>query len=382
MPTAVQPRRRSSASSASAAAGKRCWTSASARSITGARMSAMLFGLPRQLRADLADPLPRNPEAIADLGQRVLPPVAPAVIADQDLRVAVARSRGENLDQFFFQRQLRHPRDPLGKLLDLLGHVGRVGRVLRPRQEPLGQLPGRAAPPRPPRACSGQIAGRRSGPARRRAGRPGRAAAAVNSSDSAGRGPAPRPAVPPLRRRRRRGDSNALSRSTRHRGPNARIDMISPIVWSPSGCGRSSKPSRTRQRRVRFSNRKAGQIGPLGGRGKWRCWNDLANVIGRDPIDHHLGQLHDHLRRQPLPDRLVQVAEFQVAHCPVFPRNSCGDRLHEELAERVRRHALPRDVDSDLCLGRDHRKGLETREVARSPIITRKRNKKRGWWKK
>ena len=99
MPTAVQPRRRNSASISSAAQGNRSSTSANARSIAGASTAARFFGLPRELRANLANPLPRDAETVADFGQRVLPPVAPTVIADQDFRVAVVRIGGENLDQ-------------------------------------------------------------------------------------------------------------------------------------------------------------------------------------------------------------------------------------------------------------------------------------------
>ena len=227
MPTRVQPRSatRPRARRRRRAAARR---PSPRRDRSSAPHGGEVLRLAGELRADLANPLPRHPETVADFRQRMLPPVAPTVIVDEDFRVAVARLGGEDLDQLLLDRQSRHPLDPRGELLNLPGEINRVGRVLRPRKDPPRRFP------RGPRLdvqrghCAGEsriVAAhglgvgqvgqprRRGGQLRRErrqagARRPPDAAPAASGGD----------------------DSNALSKSTRHRGPNARIDMISPIV--------------------------------------------------------------------------------------------------------------------------------------------------------
>ncbi len=69
--------------------------------------------------------------------------------------------------------------------------------------------------------------------------------------------------------------SSPLRRSTRHRGPNARISITSPSVRSPNVAGLSAKPSRSRHKRVRCSRLSSSRRVPSGGRGKCRCRSDL-----------------------------------------------------------------------------------------------------------
>ena len=56
----------------------------------------------------------------------------------------------------------------------------------------------------------------------------------------------------------------------------------------------------------------------------------LADMAGRNPIDHRLGKLGNRRRREPRPDCLIQVAQFDVDAAQFFLQLA-GDRLREEL---------------------------------------------------
>ena len=94
------------------------------------------------------------------------------------------------------------------------------------------------------------------------------AAAAVNSSDSAGRQPTPlSPSTPPSPR----GDSKRteqIDQAARTKRPH-RHDLADRVV--AQGLRMLVESLAPRQRRVRFSSLKADRSVPSGGRGKWRC---------------------------------------------------------------------------------------------------------------
>ena len=67
----------------------------------------------------------------------------------------------------------------------------------------------------------------------------------------------------------------------------------------------------------------------------------IDSIPGRISLANELGKVDDGLGRKPLPGAFVHVAQFHlcVGRSPLeLPRN----RLHKELAERVRRHTLSR----------------------------------------
>ena len=68
----------------------------------------------------------------------------------------------------------------------------------------------------------------------------------------------------------------------------------------------------------------ARQIGPLRRAGEVAMLEDLADVVRGDPLDDHLGQFGDRLGGQPLPDGLVQIAEFQFAVAEGLPPRRRG----------------------------------------------------------
>ena len=70
-----------------------------------------------QLGADLTHPLPGDAIAAPDFGQRVLPAVFPAVIADQDFAVPLEGRGRENFDEFPLQRHFLTPVLPETPLL-------------------------------------------------------------------------------------------------------------------------------------------------------------------------------------------------------------------------------------------------------------------------
>ena len=103
----------------------------------------------------------------------------------------------------------------------------------------------------------------------------------------------------------------------------------------------------------------------------------LADLMRRNALDDDLRKFGEDFLGKAIPDRLVQVAEFQVQAAELFGKRG-RNRLHEKFTDRIRRHALTGPRIAIRYLGRNHGDGLRGGQDRTATIITEKEFEKRG----
>ena len=223
-------------------------------------------------------------------------------------RVPLVGRRGEDLDQFLFDRQLRpSARCDAAVAAPAPAHTA-VGRIFGAEQQPLGQFlwPCGLHVDRIDQRGETRVVATHQPP-------PGiaasRRASAVNASDSPlplGRDFAARAVSRPPRRLQGRQQIDQAPRAER---PH-RHDLADRVIAQGPGVVLETLPRQAAARAI--LQPQVGQHRPRRRTRKMAVLEHLAGVIGRDPLDDDRGQLDQVLLGEPLPRRLVEIAEFQV----------------------------------------------------------------------